>query len=218
MNTLGFGTPQMIGAAAAGVVIITGAVWGFASWSNGDEEKSIVPKELSAAVLAEQAKTDPRKLGETMRETFRRDDLTDEQRDEVRRNMRQAWTGVMDERVDDYFAAAPEDREAILDKQIDEMQERMTGWAERRKEREREREARDNQDGEQDKADQERRRRWRGPQTRAQRKSRSESRDPDKSARRSAYFSAIRKRAQARGVEMGGPGGRGPRGRGGPHG
>ena len=58
MKTLGFGTPQTIGAAAAGVVIITGAVWGFASWSNGNEEKSIVPKELSAAVLKEQAKTD----------------------------------------------------------------------------------------------------------------------------------------------------------------
>lgn len=217
MKTLGFGTPKMIAAAAAGVAIVTAAVWGFASWSNGEQEKPIVPKELSAAVLKEQAKTDPRKLGETMREMFRRDDLTDEQRSEVRRNMRQAWTGVIDERVDEYFAAASEDREALLDSQIDEWQERMNGWAERREQRRREREARDRQngdDGEQDQADQERRRRWRGTQTREQRKARSESRDPDKSARRSAYFSAVRKRAQARGIEMSGPGGRGPRGRG----
>lgn len=216
MKTLGFGSPKTIGAAAAGVAIVTGAVWGLASWSTGGQEKSIVPNELSATVLAEQAKTDPRKLGETMRETFRRDDLTDEQRAEVRRNMRQAWTGVIDERVDEYFAAAPEDRDVLLDTQIDEWQERMKGWAERRKEREREREARDRQNGElgeQEKADQERRRRWRGSQTRAQRKSRSESRDPDKSARRSAYFSAVQKRAKARGIEMSGPGGRGPRGR-----
>jgi hypothetical protein len=58
---------------------------------------------------------------------------------------------------------------------------------------------------------------WRGggPPTREQQKMRTESRDPDQSARRMAYFTALRKRAEQRGIQMpmfgrgpGGPGGR----------
>ena len=219
MKTLGFGTPKAIAAAVGGVAIVTGAVWGVARWPavNHQPDPTIVPKELSAEALTEQAKTDPAKLGETMRETFRRDDLSDEQRDQIRSNMRQAWTGMIDDRVDQYFATAPEDRDAFLDKQIDEWQSRMKEWEERRRQRERERQAGDQQNGGGDEqAQAERNRRgWRGPQTREQRKVRSESRDPDESARRAAYFSAIRKRAQVRGIEMPGPpdpGQGGPRG------
>lgn len=55
---------------------------------------------------------------------------------------------------------------------------------------------------------------WRGggPPTREQQKMRTESRDPDQSARRMAYFTALRKRAEQRGIQMPtfgrGPGGR----------
>jgi hypothetical protein len=44
-----------------------------------------------------------------------------------------------------------------------------------------------------------------GPPSRQERKVRSESRDPDQMARRMTYFTAMRKRAEERGIELNGP-------------
>ena len=53
--------------------------------------------------------------------------------------------------------------------------------------------------------------------TQQERKTRAESRNPDQAAQHMAYFSALRARATARGIQMpfgGGPGGGGGGGRG----
>lgn len=226
MTLADLGKPKIIIVQVAVVLAIAGGVWGYSAWS-GDVSSAAnaVPPELTVEALKTQM-DDPGKLMQTVRQTMRRDDLTEEQRREVRRNMREVWQSTMDERVDKYFAAATEkDKNVVLDRQIDEFQERMKGWEARRREREQEREAR-GRDGDADgqqttESRDERRRRWgrfAGSQTREQRKARSEARDPDRTARRMVYFTAMRKRASERGVEMRwGPHGRGSgqRGRGG---
>jgi hypothetical protein len=230
MTLADLGKPKIIVVQVAVVLAIAGGVWGYSAWS-GDvsSEANAVPPELTVEALKTQM-DDPGKMMQTMRQTMRREDLTDEQRAEVRRNMREVWQSTMDERVDEYFAAATEkDKNVVLDRQIDEFQERMKEWEARRQEREREREREREARGRDGDADgqqttesrEERGRRWRrfaGSQTREQRKARSESRDPDRTARRMVYFTAMRKRASERGVEMrwGSHGrGSGQRGRGG---
>lgn len=201
--------PKTIVFGLAGLLVVVGGVWGYSSWS-GDEapDPNALPAELSVEALKAQV-DDPQKLRQTMRDTFRRDDLTEEQRTKLFQNMREVWQSSMDERVDEYFAAnTEEEKNVVLDRQVDELQERAKGWEKRRKEwqkeraaREKERQASGNQTDSQD-----RRSAWRrnhsGGQTREQRKARSESRDPDKSAKRMAYFMALRNRASERGVEM----------------
>lgn len=230
MTLADLGKPKIIVVQVAVVLAIAGGVWGYSAWSgDASSEANAVPPELTVEALKTQM-DDPGKMMQTMRQTMRRDDLTDEQRAEVRRNMREVWQSTMDERVDEYFAAATEkDKNVVLDRQIDEFQERMKEWETRRQEREREREREREARGRDGDADgqqttesrDERRRQWRrfaGSQTREQRKARSESRDPDRTARWMVYFTAMRKRASERGVEMRwGPHtrGSGPRGRGG---
>lgn len=214
MKKTGLVPPKTIGIALIGILVVSGGVWGIVSFSTEPEVKSNLPEELSVASLREQAEKDRGSVFTTMRETADREDLNDNQRRQAQRNMRTAMRSMADERVDEYFAADQSEKNAILDRQIDEFAERMKGWEQRRKERQREREAR----GEEN-TDESRRnwmRRGRGAQTREQRKSRSEGRDPDKSARRSAYFSAVQKRMQERGIES--PWSRGGSRRGGFHG
>ena len=67
--------------------------------------------------------------------------------------MRSAMGDMMNERVNEYFDAPEEEKEAVLDRHIDDFAKMREGWEERRKEREKERKAR----GEDDKTDQERR-------------------------------------------------------------
>lgn len=57
-----------------------------------------------------------------------------------------------------------------------------------------------------------------GQQTIEQRKRRMEGTNPDRMARMMRYFTKVRERAAERGIDMGGPGGRGPGGGGGPRG
>lgn len=173
-----------------------------------------VPKELTVEALKTQAKEDPGKMMGTIRETMDREDLTDEQRAQIRENMRKVWEDSMQERVDEYYAATTdEERNEVLDRQIDEFEERRKEWQARRAEEEK----KNGKNGEQ-----------RGPgsggfgpQTREERKERAESRDPDKMARQMAYFSAMRQRMSDRGMKPpsfgpGGRGGPGGGGRGGP--
>lgn len=219
MKRSGLSTPGVIVIVTVSVLALGGGVWGITGWVGGeDDNPSNLPEELTAASLAKQAEEDPGKLVETMMNTRRRDDLTEEQRRQARRNVRTLWQSQMDERVDEYFAASDEEKNAVLDRQIAETMERMESmrkiWEQRRKEREQERK----ESGQDDESEQDRRRRWGGSQTRDERKARSEDRDPDSSARRMAYFQAMRKRAEEQGIQMfgrGGPGGRGAGGRGG---
>ncbi len=186
------------------------------TWALSREEApvSIVPENMTVAALKEQIK-DPDRMMTTMSTMWdRRDELTEEQRREVRRNMGQVMRDTMRANMDEYFGAeTEEDKLAILDRHIDEMQEWMKRFEEMRKQREAEREA----NGEDAEAERERWRRERANQSTEERKERSEGRSPDQMVRMMTYFGAVRSRAETRGIEMPrwGPGGRGGSGRGG---
>jgi uncharacterized membrane protein len=198
--------PLIIGSVAL-LLVVVGIGWAL-SGGTEDEPKSTLPEEWSVESLKAKVEEDPGKLREVF-EQRGSEDLTEEQRRELRQNLREVHRSTMDTRVDEYFAAAEEDRQATLDRHIDEFQERMKEWEQRRRERQERRE----QDGERRGPPD-----WASSQTREERKTESESRDPDDMARRMAYFSAVQERMTERGIETPwGRGGRGPgRGPGGP--
>lgn len=205
MRRFGMSTPQTIVAVA--VLVIGGSVWALVGRSESANAKPKLPEELSVDALKKQMTEGQGRIGETMRNVFGRDDLTDEQRRQARRNMRRVWTDITDERIEAYNTAPEDQKQAVLDEQIDDFVERMERMREERARRQEERE----KSGEEPATDEQRRERFRryaGNQTRTQRKSRSESRSPDDSARRMAYRQTVRKRMQERGIET-------PRGRGG---
>jgi len=218
-------------------VVVVAAVAVYAVAFRGDNHDSTLPPDLQPEALRAQAEKDTGSVFRKMRETMDRDDLTDEQRRELRQNMRESMESMIDERVDEYYAAAEEKREEVLDRHIDDFQERMEQWRKDREEWEKERARRDKESSGnrggggnearagtgggsangQNSGDR-RRDGWRSrmrESTPSERKARSESRDPDKTARRMSYFGAMMKRASDRGIEMPGPGGRGGRGPGG---
>ncbi len=197
--------------AGCGALALGTGAWGVSRMWKGSEHPSGLPKELSANALKTQAAEDPAKLMDTMRETMRREDLTDEQRRQIAANLRDVWQTRIREHVDEYYDASEEEKEEILDRHIDEFQSQMQAWEERRKEWERETENRSEEERE----------RWRrsfAPQTQQERKAQSESGNPDQRARMFSYFGAMQKRAADRGIKLPqwgqgrgrGPGGRGP--------
>lgn len=167
---------------------------------------STLPSELQLAALKDKAEHDPAALRDTMHENMRREDLTDEQRRELRSNMREVWQSMMRERMDAWYAAESEaEKTAIIDQQINEFEARRAEWEKRRAEAE--------QSGESEQ-DRERFRQMFSPPSKEERKARSESRSADQTARMMTYFAAMRKRMEERGIQPpGGPGGRGPWGR-----
>ena len=196
-----FRSPQSWIIAAASITVVGGSVWALSRGGNAPTGVAI-PRELSVESLKAQAAAEPGRMMDTVRDTMRRDDLTDEQRRQVAENMRKVWEDTMQKRVDEYYAAASdEDRKAILDRQIDEFEQRRKEWEERRKQDEK----KTGKDGA------ERGPGFRGlfgPQSKEERKERSESRDPDKAARQMAYFAAVRERMSERGIKAPfGPGG-----------
>ncbi len=209
MTLPNFRTPQAWIASVMLLSVVGGSVW---AWSRRGDGGVVVPSELSVASLAAQAKSDPGQMMNTVRNTIRRDDLTDEQRKQIGQNIRSVWESAMRERMDQYYAATTdEDRTAILDQQIDEFEQRRKEWEQRRKADEKE---------EVERADREQRGPGMfGPQSKDERKERSESRNPDQMARQMAYFAAMSKRMGERGIKApfgpsagrGGPG-RGPTG------
>lgn len=158
-----------------------------------------VPSDLTVESMRAQAKeATPGQMFDKMRETMQRDDLTEEQRQKVRDNMRQVGREMMEERVEEYFAAATqEDKNAVLDRQIDEFMKMREEWEKRRAEREKSGE----REGEQERPN------WMAQQSQEDRKARSESRSPDQMARMMAYFTAMQVRAAERGIKMPGRGG-----------
>ena len=125
----------------------------------------------------------------------------------------------MDQRMNEYFAAAEPQKLAILDSHLDEMQARVKEFQQRRAQR---------PQGESNRAapaqpggsaapavsgrpggpDRHGPGNSHGQPSRERRKAHSESRNPDSSARRNAYFAALNARAEQRGIQMpwGGPG------------
>ena len=151
---------------------------------------------------------DPAKLIEEMHKP----DLSDEQRRQLADAMHESMETRIDSQVEEYYAAPPEEKERVLDKQIDRLQEEM-----KRREAEHEREA--GADRERDHGPTSRPHRDFGSMSPQERKTRSETRSPDQMARRMAYFAAMRARMGQRGIQGPfGPGGRGGPGHGGPMG
>ncbi len=120
-----------------------------------------------------------------------REDLTEDEREKLREAGREVWETRMEEVVNQYFAAkTDEDRNRVLDEQIDEwvkMREDMEQW---RKE---------NPDKLNQMED-----RWRNPRTptREERKERFESANMEKQAKTFKYFMAVQARAQSRGLDL----------------
>ncbi len=177
--------------AGVGIVAVGATVWGLSRRT--DQDAPTLPQELSVETLQAQA-DEPGKLMGTARDTLRREDLTDEQRRQALRNMREVWRSTLTDRMEEYFDASPEEKVAVLDQHIDQLQARMKEWEKRRDESE--------EDG-----DRERFRNLFGQMSQQQRKARSESINPDRTARALAYFSAVRSRMAERGIKM--PQGRG---------
>src|SRR5262245_62032953 len=116
MSIPDFRSPTVWIVAASSLIVVGGSVWAL---TRGEANAGVaVPKELSVDSLKAQAKEDPGKIRDTIRETMRRDDLTEEQRRQVGENMRKVWEAAIQGRVDEYYGAqSDEDRRAILDKQ-----------------------------------------------------------------------------------------------------
>lgn len=165
------------------------------------------PTEYSVASLKADM-TEPGKMMEKLRDAADREDLSDEQRRQIGRNMRDAMQTLMRERMDEYFTANEDDKKKILDRHIDEWQTQMERWERQREEAEKRGE--DTEGGF-------RRMFGPGPQTQEERKVQAESRNPDQMAKAMSYFMAVQKRMTERGMKMpwgpggrGGPGGRRP--------
>lgn len=198
-------TSKTIWAIAGAVVFLSGTTWLIFGRGSADAHAGVpVPAEYSKESLKAKAAEGSAGFG-AMREAMQREDLTEEQRRQIAQNAREVWRERMDAQVTEYFnAPTEEEKVAILDRQIDQMQEQMKGSEERRKEWEKQRQER--RAGEQGPP-----RGPFGPQSQQERKERSESRNPDQTARTMAYFSALRERASSRGIPLpagpGGPGG-----------
>ncbi|HVP10430.1 MAG TPA: hypothetical protein VMV94_04485 [Phycisphaerae bacterium] len=185
--------------AGGGVLVLAVAAWGVSSHY--------------LAAPAKSAAVDPEKLWEDMQKPG----ITEKERDEIRHKMFEAREAELDTRVQEYYRVPESQREALLDKQIDEFEKQRQEW-EKRRQQEEERRA---QSGQQNDGPTSRPfRDWRDNSTPEERKTRSETRSADKMAQRMAYFQAVRERMAARGIQMPwGPGpGRGGPGRGGPGG
>lgn len=198
-----------------------------------------VPKEFRPESLKAVANQDPRQMFERAREAMNDPKLTEEQRHQIWENMHQVREEQENRRLDEYFAAPETQRVAILDRDIDEMLPRMREMEKRRAEWQRTLATnpaaeppwgrfgpRDRRPGEQGvrggagggtqaaagqgNAAGPQQQAQRPSPTREQRKARSESRSPDQGARRMTYMTALRKRAEQRGIQMprfGPPGG-----------
>ena len=194
--------------AGSGLLVAAAAgAWGWSSRRGPAPDPTGLPAELSRDNLKAQS-ADPEKLRDTMRETMQRTDLTEEQRREVMRRMREIREAELDKHIKEYMDAPADQKNAILDKHLAEMQKRMKEEQARRQQERAQRPP--TTQPSQHRPDF-------ASMSQQERKTRAESRNPDQTARHMAYFSALRARATARGIQMpfgGGPGDGGP-GRGG---
>jgi hypothetical protein len=221
----GFLSNHQIAVISAIVLALGAGVWGVVARSNG---KVKLPKDLSVEALQTES-ADPGKVMERVHQAMAGGNLTEEQRHALWQNARTVMEAQMDRRMDEYFIAPAAQRQVILDRHIDEMQVRMREFQQRRTQWEQDRAARGPQNspnaapagtanrglvaggaappgpppggpgagpGPGHGGDHS------GTPSREERKMHTESRDPDRSARRMAYFTAIRQRAEQRGIQM----------------
>lgn len=200
-------------------VALAGGGWALKSYLAAPQEEPV-----ALAVPENASMQDRMKAMDEFRDKMRREDMTEEERRKLGESMRRFMEGEIQKRVDEYFNADPEAREAILDRHIDEMEEWRKAMEERRQKEEEERAKADEGKSEEEKeAEHEKEReRWRDrmrSRSREERKADSETRNPNEMAQRMAYMSAMRKQMEKRGIQppQWGPGG-GGRGFGGPRG
>jgi hypothetical protein len=217
---------------AAGMLAVAGAVATLLLWpaplpdasqQSQEEVVKFVASEQFASLSADQQQPYFDRMRELRREGdgrrgFRDLNLSEDEQQRLRQNMRASFERRMDETIDEFFALAPEQRDAYLDTQIDDMQKRMAEWRNRRSQRRQDEPRRQpdrepqaggsessqgssGSEGEQDRPrrrDGDRRRH--GP-TPERMKQRIEHSDPVKRARRMEYMKAMRDRMEARGIE-----------------
>jgi hypothetical protein len=182
-----------------------------------DDLIKFVASEDFASLSEDKQRQYIQRLGEggNRREVFRaaREQLTDEQRQQLRENMSSMMQQQMQKRVEEYFALPPEQRQQHLDATIDEMIARREQFATRRAERQAQGETNRPESSTSDapnQTDQQTRRPRRGPS--AERlKRRIENTDPETRARFVQYISDLRARMEERGVEFSWRGRRGDR-------
>jgi hypothetical protein len=106
------------------VMLVVGSVWAFRSRSDPQVEK--IKQMLNENTPPEQQ---PQRW-ELVRKEM--DQLSPEQRGEVRQEMRKSFERRMDQQIATYFALPATERVAFLDKQIDETEKRRKEWEARR--------------------------------------------------------------------------------------
>jgi len=184
---------------SGGVLVAGAAVWGVVGAGSAGAGGVVVPTNLTVDALKQRSQEPGRAFGE-VRQALGGDELTDEQKRQVAENIRTVRRATMRERMDEYYNADPDEKEAILDKHLDEMQERFKRFR-----------GRGQGGGAGSGMSEEQRKELRQlfrPQSKQDRKSRSESRSADDTARAMVYFTAMRSRATQRGIQMPrGPGG-----------
>ncbi|MEK6799448.1 MAG: hypothetical protein AABZ12_10815 [Planctomycetota bacterium] len=241
MSSSSANSPQKWVVMGVAVLGLAGTGWGLAAWWTSPPNTAALPAELTVESL--KASTgDPAWAIQRFRDVMEREDLTEEQRRQAFANMREVREEGMNSRVNEYVAASSQDdKNAILDRHIDEMEKWRVAMEQVRAERDRAAGGGSGgpsggsasgpgggpgsggqagaggsggRSGERGPGG------WGGPggfmgqQTQQDRKERSESRDPDQMAQRVAYFSAIQSRMKERGMAppQFGPGMRGNRG------
>ncbi len=186
-------------AATVALLAVGGAVWAVAG-KHGDTKPTVeVPQQFALDTL-KKAQPGPA-MFEQMRGLRDRTDLTDEQREQIRDNMRAAMEARMKAHVDEYFGATGDEKKKILDKHIDEFQKMREEMEARRKQE-------GNQAGGPPGGDKPRGEGdrgqggpgGRGGGSREERMARTQSRNPDQTAKRMAYSAAIRERMKERGI------------------
>jgi len=216
---------KLIGIVAGGVVlaagIVAGAVWLWpeptppdpAVQTSQDVTKYMASKEFGKLDLdARQQYLEAARATGTNQGFFRRPsgDLTDEERRQLRQNMRPMMQQMMTERVTKYFELPPAEQVAYLDQMIDGMQ----AMRKQREQRRAEREASGETSGEGNRQRGDGRRRGRGF-TPERMKRMIENTPPERRAQFVEFRKAMVARMQARGIDTSG-GFHGPRGGGRP--
>lgn len=197
------------GAVLAGVLLLAGGglAWLLSEPSVPPEPPTDDPKQLVEIMASKQfaSLNDQQKqaymqklAGEgSPRQAFRAArELPDEQRQQFRENVGSMMRQQFEQRIDAYFALAPEQRDAYLDEQIDQMQAH-------RQQRQARRAEQTTSSGETG-SDAQRRPRRDGPRrgfTPDRMKRRIEHSDPERRAKFMEYMKAMRERMEARGIE-----------------
>lgn len=132
-----------------------------------------------------------------LEETFGRlqsKDLTDEQRAALEQNMRDLMMDDMNQKVDEYLEATEEQRDAIMDRHLDEWQEFMKKMSEYQEK---------NKDNPEYQEYQERQRTQRGAPSKQDRKQWMEGTSPERMGRMMQYWVKMQARAKERGMDFG---------------